>query len=88
MGRRMTVLAKASIPPHLSVSRRRSRWSNGSKDAISWAAGKSSFSRILSLADVVMRFLSPAMAEKYDLDLPSYEGLDQVVEISAKGQKL
>ena len=27
------------------------------------------------------RFLSPAMAEKYGIDLPEYTGVDQVVEI-------
>jgi NAD(P)H-hydrate epimerase len=27
------------------------------------------------------RFLSPEMAEKYGLDLPEYEGIDQIVEI-------
>lgn len=34
------------------------------------------------------RFLSPAMAEKYGLDIPDYEGLDQVVEVSAGSEKL
>ncbi|KAF2199729.1 meiotically up-regulated gene 182 protein [Delitschia confertaspora ATCC 74209] len=29
------------------------------------------------------RFLSPEMAEKYDLDLPKYEGIDQIVEVEA-----
>lgn len=34
------------------------------------------------------RFLTPAMAAKYGLDVPKYEGLDQVVEVSVEGQKL
>ncbi|KAF2797506.1 apolipo protein A-I binding protein-like protein [Melanomma pulvis-pyrius CBS 109.77] len=34
------------------------------------------------------RFLSPEMAEKYGLDLPEYEGLDQVVEVPVEGGKL
>ncbi|KAG9237940.1 meiotically up-regulated gene 182 protein [Amylocarpus encephaloides] len=34
------------------------------------------------------RFVSPGIAEKYNLDLPEYEGLDQVVEIGKNGQKL
>lgn len=33
------------------------------------------------------RFLSPEMAEKYGLDVPKYEGLDQVVEVSVDGGK-
>lgn len=34
------------------------------------------------------RFLSPEMAEKYGLDVPKYEGLDQVVEVPVEGGKL
>ncbi|KAF2622913.1 meiotically up-regulated gene 182 protein [Macroventuria anomochaeta] len=34
------------------------------------------------------RFLSPAMAEKYGLDVPKYEGLDQVVEVPVESEKL
>ncbi|KAJ4299626.1 hypothetical protein N0V90_004872 [Kalmusia sp. IMI 367209] len=34
------------------------------------------------------RFLSPEMAEKYELDIPSYEGLDQVVEVPIQSEKL
>lgn len=34
------------------------------------------------------RFLSPEMAEKYELDIPKYEGLDQVVEVPVEGSKL
>jgi hypothetical protein len=36
------------------------------------------------------RFLSKAIAEKYDLDLPEYQGIDQIVEIggSTQGQKV
>ncbi|KAF2251408.1 apolipo protein A-I binding protein-like protein [Trematosphaeria pertusa] len=32
------------------------------------------------------RFLSPAMAQKYELDIPKYEGLDQVVEEPVEGK--
>jgi NAD(P)H-hydrate epimerase len=32
------------------------------------------------------RFLSPEMAEKYSLDQPPYEGLDQVVEVAVEGE--
>lgn len=34
------------------------------------------------------RFLSPEMAEKYELDVPKYEGLDQVVEVPVGSGKL
>lgn len=34
------------------------------------------------------RFLSPEVAEKYGLDVPKYEGLDQVVEVPVEGGKL
>jgi len=34
------------------------------------------------------RFLSPEMAEKFELDIPKYEGLDQVVEVPVEGGKL
>ena len=30
------------------------------------------------------RFLSPEMAAKYGLDIPKYEGLDQVVEVAVE----
>ncbi|KAI5290016.1 hypothetical protein KEM54_002661 [Ascosphaera aggregata] len=30
------------------------------------------------------RFLTPAVAEKYGLDMPPYEGCDQIVEVEAK----
>ncbi|GAP86706.2 putative protein [Rosellinia necatrix] len=29
------------------------------------------------------RFLSPAMAKKYDLEIPNYQGIDQFVEVCA-----
>jgi NAD(P)H-hydrate epimerase len=32
--------------------------------------------------------VSPDIAKKYDLDIPEYVGVDQVVEIDAKGLKL
>jgi NAD(P)H-hydrate epimerase len=34
------------------------------------------------------RFLSEEMAQKYELDLPPYEGLDQVVEVPVEAGKL
>ena len=34
------------------------------------------------------RFVSPDIAEKYDLFLPAYEGIDQVVEVGSNGEKL
>ncbi|KAK1987696.1 YjeF N-terminal domain-containing protein [Colletotrichum cereale] len=34
------------------------------------------------------RFVSPGIAEKYNLDIPLYEGIDQVVEVDNNGQKL
>ncbi|CZS91781.1 probable NAD(P)H-hydrate epimerase [Rhynchosporium agropyri] len=34
------------------------------------------------------RFVSPDIKKKYDLDLPEYEGIDQVVEVGSNGQKL
>ncbi|KAF6821122.1 ai-bp family protein [Colletotrichum plurivorum] len=39
-------------------------------------------------ADLGSRFVSPGIAEKYNLDLPQYEGIDQVVEVDISGQKL
>jgi len=34
------------------------------------------------------RFVSPDIKKKYDLELPAYEGIDQVVEVGSNGQKL
>ncbi|KAI9882986.1 MAG: hypothetical protein M1823_005260 [Watsoniomyces obsoletus] len=34
------------------------------------------------------RFLTPQIAQKYDLDLPQYEGVDQIVEIDQSEGKL
>lgn len=34
------------------------------------------------------RFLPESVAKKYDLDLPKYEGVDQIVEVNGEGQKL
>lgn len=33
-------------------------------------------------------FITPEIQKKYDLDIPDYEGVDQVVEIDANGLKL
>jgi len=33
------------------------------------------------------RFVSPDIAKKYDLQLPEYEGIDQIVELASNGQK-
>lgn len=43
---------------------------------------------IISLLTAMNRFVSPSIAEKYGLDIPSYEGIDQVAEIGSSGQKL
>lgn len=32
------------------------------------------------------RFLGPDVAERYGLDVPRYEGLDQVVEVAVQGE--
>jgi NAD(P)H-hydrate epimerase len=34
------------------------------------------------------RFVTPDIKKKYDLDLPEYEGIDQVVEVNTNSQKL
>jgi hypothetical protein len=34
------------------------------------------------------RFVSPDIQKKYDLELPEYQGIDQVVEVGSNGQKL
>lgn len=34
------------------------------------------------------RFVSPSVAEKYGLDIPNYQGLDQVVEVPVDSGKL
>jgi len=34
------------------------------------------------------RFVSPDIKKKYDLELPEYEGIDQIVEVNSSGQKL
>ncbi|KAJ1336068.1 NAD(P)H-hydrate epimerase [Microdochium nivale] len=34
------------------------------------------------------RFVSPAIAKKYDLEIPDYQGLDQVAEVPSRGQEL
>jgi len=33
------------------------------------------------------RFLSKKVADKFDIDVPDYKGVDQIVEIKAEGQK-
>jgi len=33
------------------------------------------------------RFLSKTVADKYDIDVPDYQGIDQIVEVKAEGQK-
>jgi NAD(P)H-hydrate epimerase len=32
--------------------------------------------------------VAPAIAKKYDFDVPEYEGLDQVVEVGVNEQRL
>ncbi|KAI1263430.1 YjeF N-terminal domain-like protein [Xylariaceae sp. FL1019] len=34
------------------------------------------------------RFVSPAIAKKYDFEVPAYKGLDQIVEVGVDNQKL
>ena len=34
------------------------------------------------------RFLPPSVAKKYDLDIPPYDGIDQIVEVDKNGHKL
>jgi NAD(P)H-hydrate epimerase len=34
------------------------------------------------------RFVSPEIKEKYDLELPEYEGVDQIVEVGSSPEKL
>ena len=34
------------------------------------------------------RFLGAEMAEKYELDVPDYQGVDQIVEVPVAGLKL
>ncbi|KAM0426240.1 hypothetical protein ACHAPT_008591 [Fusarium lateritium] len=34
------------------------------------------------------RFVTPAIASKYDFEVPEYKGIDQVVEVETTGQKL
>ncbi|KEZ39338.1 hypothetical protein SAPIO_CDS10029 [Scedosporium apiospermum] len=33
-------------------------------------------------------FVPPGIAQKYDFELPEYEGIDQIVEVDSSGQKL
>ncbi len=37
---------------------------------------------------VKFSFVTPAVAKKYGLELPEYEGIDQVVEVGPSGQRL
>jgi hypothetical protein len=69
----------------------------GSKADIFLVAGKSTAllkctSHIFNLewsADITSRrFVSPDIAKKYDLQIPEYVGIDQVVEIDNNGLKL
>lgn len=32
--------------------------------------------------------MAPAIAKKYEFDVPEYDGIDQVVEVGISGQKL
>jgi len=34
------------------------------------------------------RFVSPDIKEKYDLELPEYDGIDQIVEVGSSLEKL
>lgn len=37
--------------------------------------------------DRSLRFLPPSVAEKYDLDMPKYEGVDQILEVGVGEQE-
>lgn len=37
---------------------------------------------------MISSFVSPDIQKKYDLDLPEYPGIDQVVEVANNGEKL
>ena len=39
-------------------------------------------------ADIYDRFVSPSIAEKYNFEVPKYEGIDQIVEVGNAGEKL
>jgi len=34
------------------------------------------------------RFVTPAIAQKYNFDLPEYQGMDQIVEVGPNGKTL
>jgi len=57
-----------------------------------WSDGSRSCSLVLLLLLLVLtaraRFVAPAIAEKYDFDVPAYEGLDQIVKVAPEGLKL
>lgn len=38
--------------------------------------------------DKSFRFLPPSFAEKYDVDMPDYQGVDQIVEVSGGQHKM
>ena len=40
------------------------------------------FLRIIGSSD---RFIPQSIAQKYDLDIPDYHGVDQIVEVSGNG---
>jgi len=42
----------------------------------------------ISRVKVQGKFVSPDIRKKYDLELPEYEGIDQIVEVGSNGQKL
>lgn len=37
---------------------------------------------------LVTRFVAPSIAKKYDFDVPKYEGIDQIVEITDNQVKI
>ena len=44
-----------------------------------------SLSRLSCITGLFDRFIPQSVAEKYDLDIPDYQGVDQIVEISSTG---
>lgn len=46
------------------------------------------FLRLKKSRLMVRRFVSPDIAKKYDLSVPEYPGIDQVVELDSSNRKL
>jgi len=55
---------------------------------VSLTAPKPLFKHFTGRHFVGGRFVPPAIAKKYNFEVPEYQGLDQVVEVAPSGQKL